>query len=578
MALGVRSLDDLATEIEELTTPKMPAGMLDALKMLPMVSRLTDLMPKTVSDAPCQEVVQARRLAGRDADPEVLARGRRALHHAAAGVHQGPRDRHAQHRHLPHAGVRRAVRPACTGSGTRGARSTTASPSAWGGECLSRSRSVADPALHLRRHRADARRARRADARRLPPPRARRAREVRHASTSKCRPTPRSSSRATSSPASAAAKGRSAITPASTRTRTTIRSSTSRASRTAKRPIYLTTVVGMPPMEDYYLGKASERIFLPLIRKTLPEIVDMHFPAAGIFHNIVLISIDKRYPGHARKIMNAVWGLGPADVLEDDHRRRQGRRRAERGGGRVDRRHALSIPSATSSSRAGRSTTSRTPAICRPTAARWASTRRASGRPRGSRARGRRASHHGAGGAAGRRDLGEDPKRMEVMAGLAERVSRGDAIDENDAQAILDGRDLIAVGVAATTVRRRRHGAPHDVRARVRGARGRAACGAAAARQRRESSASCGRPRSADAAVSAVRRRGRVAGANAGHAGFRSPTCSRLRPGTSLGAFCARARALRGSRPSPSCRSIVLDDVGAAVESRAPAAGWSSRG
>ena len=77
-----------------------------------------------------------------------------------------------------------------------------------------------------------------------------------------------------------------------------------------KKPIYLTTVVGIPPMEDYYLGKASERIFLPLIRKTLPEIVDMRFPAAGIFHNIVIISIDKRYPGHARKIMNAVWGLG----------------------------------------------------------------------------------------------------------------------------------------------------------------------------------------------------------------------------------------------------------------------------
>jgi len=77
-----------------------------------------------------------------------------------------------------------------------------------------------------------------------------------------------------------------------------------------KAPVYLTTVVGIPPMEDYYLGKASERIFLPLIRKTVPEIVDMHFPAEGIFHNIVIISIDKRYPGHARKIMNAVWGLG----------------------------------------------------------------------------------------------------------------------------------------------------------------------------------------------------------------------------------------------------------------------------
>jgi 4-hydroxy-3-polyprenylbenzoate decarboxylase len=77
-----------------------------------------------------------------------------------------------------------------------------------------------------------------------------------------------------------------------------------------KKPIYLTTVVGVPPMEDYYLGLASERIFLPMIRKTLPEIVDMHFPAQGIFHNLVIVSIDKRYPGHARKIMNAFWGLG----------------------------------------------------------------------------------------------------------------------------------------------------------------------------------------------------------------------------------------------------------------------------
>jgi 4-hydroxy-3-polyprenylbenzoate decarboxylase len=77
-----------------------------------------------------------------------------------------------------------------------------------------------------------------------------------------------------------------------------------------RNPTYLTTVVGIPPQEDYYLGKASERIFLPVIRKTVPEIVDMYFPAEGIFHNLVIVSIDKRYPGHARKIMNAFWGLG----------------------------------------------------------------------------------------------------------------------------------------------------------------------------------------------------------------------------------------------------------------------------
>ncbi len=57
-------------------------------------------------------------------------------------------------------------------------------------------------------------------------------------------------------------------------------------------------------------ARPASAIFLPLIRKTLPEIVDMHFPAAGIFHNIVFVSIDKRYPGHARKIMHAFWGLG----------------------------------------------------------------------------------------------------------------------------------------------------------------------------------------------------------------------------------------------------------------------------
>src|SRR5262245_43607990 len=66
----------------------------------------------------------------------------------------------------------------------------------------------------------------------------------------------------------------------------------------------------MPPRAASYLGLASERIFLPIIRKTVHDLVDMHFPAEGIFHNLVIISIDKRYPGHARKIMHAVWGLG----------------------------------------------------------------------------------------------------------------------------------------------------------------------------------------------------------------------------------------------------------------------------
>ena len=77
-----------------------------------------------------------------------------------------------------------------------------------------------------------------------------------------------------------------------------------------KRPVYATTIVGRPPMEDFYLGHATERIFLPLLKLTVPEIVDYHMPPEGIFHNLVFVSIDKQYPGHAYKVMNALWGQG----------------------------------------------------------------------------------------------------------------------------------------------------------------------------------------------------------------------------------------------------------------------------
>jgi 4-hydroxy-3-polyprenylbenzoate decarboxylase len=75
-------------------------------------------------------------------------------------------------------------------------------------------------------------------------------------------------------------------------------------------PVYIATLVGRPPMEDYFLGHATERIFLPLLKLTVPEIVDYHMPAPGIFHNLVFVSIDKQYPGQAYKVMNALWGQG----------------------------------------------------------------------------------------------------------------------------------------------------------------------------------------------------------------------------------------------------------------------------
>src|SRR6266498_2129259 len=72
---------------------------------------------------------------------------------------------------------------------------------------------------------------------------------------------------------------------------------------TRRDPIYLTTIVGRPPMEDYWLGKATERLFLPLMQLVAPEIVDVNMPAEGVFHNLVIASIRKRYPGQPQKVM-----------------------------------------------------------------------------------------------------------------------------------------------------------------------------------------------------------------------------------------------------------------------------------
>jgi 4-hydroxy-3-polyprenylbenzoate decarboxylase len=88
--------------------------------------------------------------------------------------------------------------------------------------------------------------------------------------------------------------------------------------------IYPSIVVGKPPQEDAWLGKATERIFLPAVKMTVPEIVDYDLPVAGAFHNLVIVSIKKSFPGHARKVMHAIWGLGMLSltkgiVVVDDH-------------------------------------------------------------------------------------------------------------------------------------------------------------------------------------------------------------------------------------------------------------------
>ena len=308
MALGVESLDDLGQQIEELTTPKLPSGIFDAMKMLPMVSRLKDVLPKTVRDGPCQEVVRKNGTldeipilkcwpedGGRyitlpmvfTKDPVTGMRNvgtyrMQVFDGRSTGMHWQRHKGGAQHYRVAEKMGKRMPVAVALGPDPALAFSATA-PMPEGLDELML-------AGFLRRDRVK---------------------------LVKC------ITQDLEVPANAQIILEGYVEPGERRREGPFGDHTGFYSHPddypifhitcitqRKRPTYLTTVVGIPPMEDFYLGKASERIFLPLIKKTLPEIVDMSFPAAGIFHNLVIISIDKRYPGHARKIMSACWGLG----------------------------------------------------------------------------------------------------------------------------------------------------------------------------------------------------------------------------------------------------------------------------
>jgi len=308
LALGVKSLDELAHEIDQMMTPKVPSGMLDALKMLPMLDRLRDLMPKTVKDAPCQEVVKRDGSldelpilkcwpedGGRyitfplviTRDPETGVRNvgayrMQVFDGRTTAMHWQRHKGGAQHyRVAERLGRRLEVAVALSPDPVLAYSATAPMPEGLDEFLL---------AGFLARRRIELVKGVTVDL------------EV---------------------PASAHIVLEGYVEPGERRREGPFGDHTGfysleddfpvfhiRCITMRKKPVYLTTVVGIPPQEDVYLGKASERIFLPMIRKTLPEIVDMNFPAEGIFHNLVLVSIDKRYPGHARKIMNAFWGLG----------------------------------------------------------------------------------------------------------------------------------------------------------------------------------------------------------------------------------------------------------------------------
>jgi 4-hydroxy-3-polyprenylbenzoate decarboxylase len=308
LALGVDRLDDLTTMIRELTTPQMPKGFMDALKMLPLVSRLTDLLPKTVKDAPCQEVVQQGGTlealpilktwpedGGKyitlplvfTREPETGLRNiglyrMQVYDGRTTGMHWQRHKGGAQHYRVAERLGRRLEVAVALGADPVLTYTATA-PMPEGLDELMLAGVLGKQRIEL----------------------------------VKCVTVD------LEVPAQAQIILEGYVEPGERRREGPFGDHTGFYSLAddfpvfhltcitmRRKPTYVTTVVGIPPMEDIYLGKASERIFLPLIQKTVPEIVDMHFPAAGIFHNFVLISIDKRYPGHARKIMSACWGLG----------------------------------------------------------------------------------------------------------------------------------------------------------------------------------------------------------------------------------------------------------------------------
>src|SRR3990172_488649 len=288
MALGVRPLDDLAREIETLTTPKVPSGLFDALNILPIVNRLTDLMPKTVKDAPCQEVVNREGTlddlpilkcwpedGGKyitfplvfTRDPETGTRNigtyrMQVFDGRTTGMHWQRHKGGAQHHRVAERlGKRLEVAVALGADPVLTYCATAPMPEGLDELML---------AGVLGKRRVELVTCRTVDL------------EV---------------------PANAQIVLEGYVEPGERRREGPFGDHTGFYSLAddfpvfhlqcitmRRQPTYVTTVVGIPPMEDYFLGKASERIFLPLIRKTHPEIVNMHFPAAGIFHDIVLVS------------------------------------------------------------------------------------------------------------------------------------------------------------------------------------------------------------------------------------------------------------------------------------------------
>ena len=343
MALGVNSLDEIAGRIRQFMDVKSPQGILDKIKMLPMLADLGKFFPKTIATGPCKEVIKKDNFslldfpvlkcwpkdAGRFITlPCVITRDPRSgkrnvgmyrmqvYDERTAGMHWQRQKIGAEH-------YREALRRATTGGeGTRATSAVDIMARSGGGSVLAAGErpvgkmqvAVAigtDPALTFSAI--------------VPAPPD--VEEYMIAGFLRQSPVElvKCETVDLEVPANAEIILEGYVNLDELRTEGPFGDHTGFYSLEdeypvfhvtcithRKDPIYATTIVGKPPMEDAWMGKAVERIFLPLMKVTIPELVDVNLPVEGVFHNLMIVSIKKSYPGQARKVMNAIWSLGQA--------------------------------------------------------------------------------------------------------------------------------------------------------------------------------------------------------------------------------------------------------------------------
>ena len=336
LALEVDKLDEVADRIRQFMDVKSPQGFLDKVKMLPMLAEMGKFFPKTVSTGPCKEVIRRDNFSLDFPYPPMLASRRRTLHHLAVRDHPRSADRQTQRRHVPHASLRLANHrhPLAKAEGRsralprthalecgRSAAVDLMARSSGGsvvpdGDRPTGKMEVAvgigtDPAITFSAI--------------VPAPPD--VEEYLIAGFLRQKPVElvKCETVDLEVPATSEIVLEGHVNLDELRTEGPFGDHTGFYSLEdlypvfhltcithRKNPIYSTTIVGKPPMEDGWMGKAVERIFLPLMKLTIPEIVDINLPVEGIFHNLMIVSIKKSYPGQARKVMNAVWSLGQA--------------------------------------------------------------------------------------------------------------------------------------------------------------------------------------------------------------------------------------------------------------------------